>query len=189
MILKMLLVFVLFLLFLYLIYTKTTRFTTQNFSTPSLYLTDLRDFDKLAISPIKDYRIELTTSAEKQKEFIKVLKAHINTFAENYSFFNRIKIQYNSFKIQNIYRIFGFQISEYTISCDLLNELFRFCRKYNNMDLFYNILDQFVEILSFNLTKTTYDNNDEIVFDKMSINKFKDHPKDIMFFIAVNWND
>jgi hypothetical protein len=167
---------------LYIFYCRIFRFSTGDYADPILYLGNSKNIEETAFAPVRDYTIKLDIDTRRQKQYIILVNKQIKLFAQEYSFSNKIKILFDSFLIRNSCRVFGNRISEYYVQCTILNHLYAFCVKYNNLELFYKLFRYFLEIFWLEY-------NNDISINKFVIRSFRLYPEHIMFYIVTNWKN
>lgn len=162
-----------------------SRYTSGgDFKNPVLYIGDKRDIEGNVFLPIKDNKCELYITDDRVKIFLAFVKDTLKNFENKYSSKNKFKLQFSDFTIKYYYKIFGRCISEYYVDCTLLNKLYKFCVKYGCINIFNNVLEQFVIIFGYKKL-----NLRQVSLNLSDIQRFESHPNDIVFYIIVNWID
>jgi len=167
---------------LYIFYCRIFRYSTGDYTNSVLYFGNSKNIEESTFLPVKDHRIELDIDTRKQKQYITVVNKQIKLFAQEYSLSNKIKILFDSFLIRNSYRVFGNIISEYYVQCTILNHLYAFCIKYNNLELFYKLFKYFLEIF-------WPEYNNDIQINEFAIKSYRLYPEHIMFYIITDWKN
>ena len=187
MILKILLLAIIVFFLILFSYEFFIRFYDLNdFKHTRLYLGNRDNIDELVYQPINSSKkcFEVFyTNKEAQIDIIRFMKKEIYKFEKNYSFINRIKIQKDSFLLKYYHKIFGKTIDTYYISCDLLTNLFKFCAKYQNMDLFYNVFKYFIYRTS---PVFQYNSNIDVPINYAAFKTFTKYYNKIIIYVIVD---
>lgn len=179
---KIFLCIILLLVFVYLLFTKIFRYNISDLKDPVMYIGEKDHIEEDVYHPLYDQKVKLLIDLNRQKDFIRIVNEYLNQFEKSYSFINRSKLKISSFKIKHFDRIFGTRISEYYIACNILNDLFNYCNKYNCIELFYKVFLDFLNIFF-----PIHNRDEEIDINYDTFETFRNKSKNIMIYIIVNW--